>query len=207
MINRRVSFRICVAIVFSLIGLSIFAFPAANIYTASAVGSLLGAIGSFESDEPAAKSDGRGPEVSIATLGVPITQNFDTLASSGSPAWTDNSTISGWYAQFGGGSSPTTYTAGTGSSATGALYSFGVAGANPVTDRALGGVSSGSTLTIQYAIQLTNNTGTAITSVDVSFVGEQWRNGGNLTAQQVEFQYQVANTGVIVDANEPTTGG
>ena len=34
---------------------------------------------------------------SITTPGVPLTENFDTLASAGtSIAWADNSTISGW---------------------------------------------------------------------------------------------------------------
>ena len=77
---------------------------------------------------------------SITALGVPLTENFDTLASAGTNiTWTDNSTIPGWY------STRATYNSGTGSSNTGALYSFGVAGTNPVTDRALGSVASGTT--------------------------------------------------------------
>ena len=124
------------------------------------------------------------------TLGVPLTENFDTLASTGTGiAWTDNSTIPGWY------STRTTYNSGTGSSNTGALYSFGVAGTNPVTDRALGSVGSGSTGTVFHAARLTNNTGGTITSLDISYVGEQWRNGGNTTAHTLTFQYQVADPG------------
>ena len=62
---------------------------------------------------------------SITALGVPLTENFDTLASTGTNiAWTDNSTIPGWY------STRATFNSGTGSSNTGALYSFGVAGTN-----------------------------------------------------------------------------
>src|SRR5262245_49595655 len=35
---------------------------------------------------------------SIATLDVPLTENFDTLAQTGTNIpWTDNSTIPGWY--------------------------------------------------------------------------------------------------------------
>src|SRR5205807_990991 len=100
----------------------------------------------------------------------------------------------------------TAYTVGTGSSNAGALYSFGVAGTNPVTDRALGTVASGSTLTIYYAVKLANNTGATITSLDISYVGEQWRNGGNTSAQSLTFQYQVANSGAITGANNPTGG-
>src|SRR2546429_864655 len=97
----------------------------------------------------------------INSFATPLTENFDSLASSGtSLTWTDNSTIPGWYA------TRTAYTVGTGSSNTGALYSFGVAGTNPITDRALGSVASGSTRTIFFAGKLTNHTGATITSLD-----------------------------------------
>src|SRR5262245_17057251 len=132
----------------------------------------------------------------ITALGVPITENFDALASTGTGiAWTDNSTIPGWF------STRATYNSGTGSSNTGALYSFGVAGTNPVTDRALGSVASGGTGTIYQAARLTNSTGATITSLDISYVGEEWRNGGNTTPHTLALQYQVANAGVVTGAN------
>ena len=134
----------------------------------------------------------------ISALGDTLTENFDTLTASGT--WTDNSTIPGWF------STRTAYVAGTGSSGTGALYSFGVAGTNPVTDRALGSVGSGSTSTITQAARLTNNTGATITSLDISYVGEQWRNGGNATAHTLTFQYQVASPGGVTGANTPSGG-
>jgi hypothetical protein len=143
---------------------------------------------------------------SITTLGSPLTENFDTLASSGTSfTWTDNSTIPAVY------TSRTSYTVGTGSSNTGALYSFGVAGVNPISERALGSVGSGSTGTIYWGVKLTNNTGGTITSLDVSYVGEQWRNGGATSpavsvAQTVDFQYQIVNAGVITGINTPATG-
>ena len=61
---------------------------------------------------------------------------FDTQCSSkwnfnGAPVNTD--TVVG---------SSTTVVAGTGSSATGGNYNFGVAGTNPITDRALGSLAS-----------------------------------------------------------------
>jgi hypothetical protein len=138
---------------------------------------------------------------SITSLGVPMTEDFDTLASAGTNiVWADNSTIPGWY------STRTTYNSGTGSSSTGALYSFGVAGSHPVGDRALGSVASGSTGTVFHAAKLVNQTGATITSLDISYVGEQWRNGGNAAAHTLTFQYQVANAGVITGANVPTGG-
>ncbi len=143
---------------------------------------------------------------SITTLESPLTENFDTLASTGTNiTWTDNATIPGWY------SSRVAYNSGTGSSNTGALYSFGVAGTNPVTDRALGAVASGGTGTIFYGVRFVNNTGNTINSLDVSYIGEQWRNGGSNTAvpsvaQSNDFQYQVANAGAITAINIPSTG-
>ena len=137
---------------------------------------------------------------SINAFGSPLTENFDTLASAGtSIAWTDNSTIPGWY------STRTTYNSDTGGSNAGALYSFGAAAA---AERALGGVASGTTLTIFFAAKLTNNTGGTISSLDISFMGEQWRNGGNATqaTQTLTFQYQVADAGTITDADTPSTG-
>jgi predicted extracellular nuclease len=118
----------------------------------------------------------------------PYTQTFDSLVSSSSAAWTDNSTLPLWY------SNRTTYNAGTGTSTTGALYSFGTTG-----DRALGGVASGGTNTILFGVQLTNTTGAPISELAVSYEGEQWRTGGSSTttpsvAQQLDFQYQVGAT-------------
>ncbi|HKG45457.1 MAG TPA: lamin tail domain-containing protein [Pyrinomonadaceae bacterium] len=143
---------------------------------------------------------------SITTVESPLTENFDTLASTGTGlVWADNTTIAGWY------SSRVTYNTGTGSSNTGALYSFGVAGTNPVTDRALGSVGSGGTGTILYGVRFVNNTGNTITSLDINYNGEQWRTGGSSTAtpsvaQTAEFEYQVANAGVITAINTPATG-
>ena len=138
-------------------------------------------------------------QVSLTSLGVAKTENFDTLANTGTPAWTDNSTLAGWY------SVRTTYTPGTGSSNTGAQYSFGAAGS---TERALGSVGSGGTGTIHYAVRLVNNTGGNIDSLTIAYNGEQWRDGGNATpvAQPLAFEYQVAAAGTITDANTPSSG-
>ncbi len=122
----------------------------------------------------------------ITSFGTPLTENFNTLASTGTNiTWADNSTIPGWY------SSRTTYNAGTGSLPNGALYSLGTAGA----ERALGSVASGTTNEIYFGVRFVNNTGGTITSLDLSYVGEQWRNGGNTTAQTLDFQYQIVNAG------------
>ena len=116
-------------------------------------------------------------QVSLTTLGTPYTQNFDTLATSGTAnAWTDNSTLPGWYSQFSAvATNPTTYRADAGGSNTGAIYSWGTGTA---TERALGSVASGTPANIFNAVRLVNNTGSPITSLLISFNGGQWRDGG-----------------------------
>ena len=106
--------------------------------------------------------------LSVTSLGVPITQNFDTLPASGSATFVSDNppgsgTLSGWYsARTGTG---TTIVANDGSSNAGNLYSYGT-GTN--TDRALGTVGSGNAAigNLFYGIRLTNNTGSTITSLE-----------------------------------------
>ncbi len=132
--------------------------------------------------------------------GSTYVQNFDSLASTGSGiTWTDDGTIpdGGWY------SSRSTYNAGTGSSTTGSLYSFGIAGTNLVTDRALGSVASGTTGTIQYGVVLQNTTGITLTSFDVGYTGEHWRRSGALSAitHSLTVDYRIsAALGTLSDA-------
>jgi len=149
-------------------------------------------------------------QVSLTTLGSPYTQNFDSLATTGTAnAWTDNSTIVGWYAQFSATpANPTTYRADSGGSNAGAIYSWGVAGVNALTERAFGMLSSGTPVTVLTAVRFVNNTGSTISSFDISYNGEQWRDGGAATpaAQTTFFEYRVGAAGAITDANTPSTG-
>src|SRR5687767_14957600 len=86
----------------------------------------------------AAYSTSVNAQVSVTTLGVPYTQDFDTLPASGSATWTNNSTIPGWFhARTGTG---TTIVANNGSSNAGNLYSYGT---GTSTERALGSLGSG----------------------------------------------------------------
>ncbi len=130
-------------------------------------------------------------------VGVPVHQNFDSLASSGTGLpWTDNGTLPGWYSNLG------TYSTSNGGATTGALYSYGASGSG---ERALGSLASGSTGTIFYAWRLANGTGVTLDALRVAYVGEQWR-AANTTPQTVFFEYQVAAPGVITDADVPATG-
>ena len=134
-------------------------------------------------------------QVSINSLpGGSYTQNFDSLGNSGTNNWTDNSTLPGWYAaktNAGTPSSFTNYIAGTGSGTAGALYSFGAAGSS---ERALGSLASGNTNIgdIAYGVRFANDRASDITSITITYTGEQWRNNGNSNAQTLAFSYRVS---------------
>ena len=146
-------------------------------------------------------------QISLTTIGTPYTQNFDSLLTTGTAnPWTDNSTLAGWYAQFSATpANPTTYRADSGGSNTGAIYSWGL---TPVNERAFGSLSSGTPVNVLTAVRFVNNTGATITSLAISYNGEQWRDGGAAVpvAQTTFFEYQVASAGTITDANTPATG-
>jgi hypothetical protein len=162
----------------------------------------------------------------LVSSGSPYTQNFDSLANSGAPPadtnWTDNSTIPGWYASK--SVLPATisaYRVSSGSLNTGSLYSFGVAGVNPVTDRALGSIGANIPGNFAYGVCFLNDTALAMTNITISYTGEQWRNGGNTSTQTLAFSYFISNDPITssdaagvnawaaftgLDFNTPTVG-
>src|SRR6478609_6816198 len=115
-----------------------------------------------------------GPITSAASLaGGTYTQNFDSLAISG----TTNVTVpTGWAFAETGANANGTYAAGTGTSTGGDTYSYGIAGVHVVGERAFGGLQS-STLVPTIGAGFTNGSGGTITSLAISYFGEQWRLG------------------------------
>lgn len=134
--------------------------------------------------------------ISIPSDGFVYSQEFDSLLSSGSGTWTQNSTISDWYATRTG--TGTTIEASTGSAIAGNLYSYGSSGSS---DRAIGSLGSGNAAAGSFAwgALFQNTTGAALKSVDLAYFGEQWRNSA-AAAQTVTFFYKVNNS-----ATPPTT--
>jgi hypothetical protein len=152
-------------------------------------------------------------QVSLTGFNAPYTQDFDSLISSGSTTWVDNSTLTGCYHYRTGSNS--TIIAGTGSSNTGALYSFGL---SPATDRALGSVGSGTVGDLYWGVRIVNMTGSTIDSLRITYTGEEWRYSGTAAAQTVEFHYQTGtaltslNSGTwtpvpALDFTSPVYGG
>lgn len=117
-------------------------------------------------------------------------QNFDSLANSGSLAWTDNFTLPGWYiSKSVAPNNVTGYSTGTGSSGTGAIYSFDDAGS---TERALGSLASGTPGNFAYGVRFTNDTASAQTNFLISYTGEEWRMA-NASMQKLSFSYQTGS--------------
>ncbi len=131
------------------------------------------------------------PLAAISRTGAPYTQDFDTLASSG----TSSTTPDGWAFSESGTNANANYTAGTGSSNTGDTYSFG---ATSSTERAFGGLLSGS-LVPTIGAEFQNNAGDTIISLAVSYSCEQWRLGATGRTDRLDFQYST-------DATSLTTG-
>lgn len=133
------------------------------------------------------------------TPGDVYSQNFDSLAATGTNAWANNSTLTGWHlfrqdtnTTF---AAITAYTANNGASNAGSFYSYGSTDAE---DRALGGLGSSGTyfgspangaVAGWIALSVINNTGASLTEFTISFNGEQWRNGGNTTAHTMVLEY------------------
>jgi hypothetical protein len=103
------------------------------------------------------------------------TQNFNTLDTTSTPS---SNLPSGWSIfEYGTGAAvDQMYKGSTGSSNAGETYSFGLLG-DP--ERALGSVASLTGNRPHYGIKFTNNTGNAITSLNVQYVIEQWRHAND----------------------------
>lgn len=142
--------------------------------------------------------------VTSASLGATVTnvspsvsQNFDTLANTG----TTNS-FSAWAVSSGQSWEATSslsapavgqYSASNGSSTAGSMYSFGAINSS---ERALGSIASGPTGTLYYGLRLTNGGTTTITGLEITYTGEQWRNGGNTAAHTLAFEYSTTASSI-----------
>jgi hypothetical protein len=132
--------------------------------------------------------------ISINTFGSAYTENFDALASSS----TANTTLpAGWHLAESGTSTRNNgaYAPGTGSDSAGDVYSYGTASSS---ERAFGTLLS-NTLAPFIGGSFQNDTGGTITSLLISYWGEQWRLGALGRVDQLEFQYSL-------DATSLTTG-
>ena len=145
--------------------------------------------------------------VSITALNVNYSENFDGMGATGTtlPANWASIRIAG-----SGTIGALPIVVGDGSANSGANYNIGTTNS---TDRALGALSSGSTVPA-FGVNFTNNTGDKITEFNLTAVVEQWRSGDNAVVESMAFSYSVdatsLNTGTwtnvtSLDANEILT--
>src|SRR3954467_8502072 len=132
--------------------------------------------------------------ISLTSLGLAYTQNFDTLSNTAGST-TNSLAINGWFmTESGGGARDNEqYAVDTGGSTTGDMYSYGAAGS---TERALGQLRSG-TLIPLFGACFTNNTGSTITSLAVAYTGEEWRLGTAARTDQMNFEYSLNATDLV----------
>ena len=123
------------------------------------------------------------PNISLVTT---YTQDFNSFSNIG----TSSSVPNGWLFSESGTNANTLYTAGNGSSTSGDTYSFGE---TSNADRAFGTLLSGS-LTSTIGAQIQNNSGTTITKLKISYIGEEWRLGSASRTDNLSFQYSLDAT-------------
>lgn len=122
-------------------------------------------------------------------------QNFDTLITSGAGLY--DKLPDGWgiYEVGSGAAADGKYAVANGSNNTGNTYSFGAAGA---TDRALGTLASNTNFPTLGAIFF-NEVDSVITTITITYTGEQWRYGGRTTSTKdtLRFEYSLDAQGLV----------
>lgn len=109
-------------------------------------------------------------QISISAADVALTQNFDSLPTSGTGSWVSNSTLPGVYAGGDGQITPA-YREGSIEKT-----SFGLNYTNPASDRALGMSLLGNinSDTVWYGFRYVNDTGSTLNSVAISYFLERF---------------------------------
>lgn len=145
-----------------------------------------------------------GPSEPIISFAGDYGQTFDglhgatialgDLPNSGFPyhlagaPFTGSSGMGGWYVRNAAANALAYRVLSEAGSGSGYI-NFGPAGS---ANRALGGISNGSSARPQFGVVLRNDTASTITEIPVSFAGEQWRGTG--AAVTLVFDYQVGMT-------------
>lgn len=143
----------------------------------------------------------------ISYSGGTYTQDFNSLPASGSSVsssfWVpyylttppvNSSGMTGWqYATITGSTLNNVFSVDTGNGTSGGTRSYGFSTSS--TDRALGMLSSGSSTPVVGAV-FENTSGSPLTSVTISFTGEQWRRTTATTPNFLTFGYQIGGVDI-----------
>ncbi|MEI7686193.1 MAG: Ig-like domain-containing protein, partial [Planctomycetota bacterium] len=123
----------------------------------------------------------------ITTGGTAITQDFNSLPSTGSTYVLPL----GWNLLEVGTGADTQHTAGGGGENSGNTYNYG--STTTPADRALGTLLTGS-FTSTIGASFINNTGDDIASLNIAYTGEQWRLGQTGRTDSLTFEYSLDAT-------------
>jgi hypothetical protein len=123
-----------------------------------------------------------GARASVNYTGGTYTQNFNGMGPTGT------TTPANWFVGTGAGPvvTGTTVVPSTGSFSGPGNYNFGIAGANSVNDRALGSQADSGQRDTE--LDITNNTGFSLTLLQITYTGEQWRDGGSMIPNTLSLQ-------------------
>ncbi|AVP96426.1 hypothetical protein C7S18_04105 [Ahniella affigens] len=133
-------------------------------------------------------------QAQVIISGGTVNENFDVMA--GAQGTTASTVPPGWAFFESGSGANGTYLIDDGTSNSGNTMSYGTAAA---ADRAFGMLASNSVQS-RFGATLQNNTGSALTQLQVQLAVEQWRLGDLNGADTYEFQY-CTSTCALSDAN------
>src|SRR5262245_39765762 len=152
-------------------------------------------------------------QTNISYGGGTINQDFDGLPNTGtftytglgpfdfSASPTSVATMQGWYfAKIAGTGPNALFRVDNGGNNSGGVYSYGTTGA---TDRALGSLGSGTTVS-GFGAVLVNNTGGALNQFTLSYTGEQWRRG-SAAANTLSFSFGLGNSDIVTGFFTPVS--
>jgi len=151
---------------------------------------LLFALAALAASPTAAKA-----QLCVFLTGPAYLEDFNTLPTAGTSN-NSNSLPQGWAFSEAGTGGTLTYTADSGSLATGNTYSYGASGNS---DRAFGELTSGTVKTTLGACFL-NDTGLVITSFTIAYTGEMWRLGAaDAIVDRLDFEFSANATSIVDD--------
>lgn len=138
----------------------------------------------------------------VSLTSTSYVQNFDSLSATGlANVWSNNTTLSGWYA-FRELPIPGTFAAASYRSDLGAvqgLYSFGAQSGGNMSDRSLGSIAGNNTANggnFYFGLGFTNALLATITDLAISYSQETWRVGSAGLGDIVNFQFSLNASGI-----------
>ena len=136
-------------------------------------------------------------QIVITNISQTYEQDFDSFGTN-DIVWTDNSTLTGWYAEeIGNAVNVLTASDGTVVTVTNKIFNFGTI---LEFDRALGSIENNNEAAF-YGARFTNNSFSTITNLTIKYTGEQWMGADFAFPQSLQFFYRVGGIDFLADTN------